>query len=121
MGDAALNLTFPTAAPGPGWPLRLAQQAFSALLEECRRHSSFRLGARRGSAREALSALSVDDRGPLEHWLALQLMTNEASIASNCLGALATVDPMLAAAVRVQLPRCVAQLERPSVHQKFEA
>lgn len=114
MGDAALNLAFPAAPTGPAWPFRLAQQAFAALLEESRRHSSFRVGARRANARNALSALSVDDRGPLERWLTLQLVTSEAAEATNSLGVLATVDALLAAAVRAQLPRCVAQLDRPS-------
>ncbi len=114
MGDAALNLAFPASHGPAGWPYRIAQQVFAALLEDSRRLSGFRVGARRGAARAALSALSVDDRGPLERWLALQLVTSDAGAVAAHLGVLATVDALLAAGVRVQLPRIVAGLGHAS-------
>jgi hypothetical protein len=116
MGDAALNLAVPAVHNEASWPMRLAQQAFALLLEDSQRHSGFRVGARRASARAALSALSVDDRGPLERWLALQLVTSGANEATESLGVLATVDALLAAAVRAHLPRRVAELNRHSAN-----
>lgn len=112
MGEAALNIGFSRAVGLDQWPLRLAQQAFSLLLENSSRPSSFRIAALRTSARAALSALSVDDRGLLERWLALQLATNRPESASKGLAALATVDGLLAAGVRTQWPQVLARLER---------
>lgn len=106
MGDAALELA--SHHEPPGWSLRLAQQAFAGLLEQRRRHSSFRVAAQRRSARRGLSALSVDDRGRLECWLALQVLTAPAGETVDNLDALATVEPVLAAGVRAQLPRLAA-------------
>ncbi len=87
------------------WRLRWAQQAFSALLDEVARCGRISAAALRTSARRSLSSLSVDDRGRLDHWLALQLATTSAVSASNGLGALATVDPMLATSVRMKVPQ----------------
>lgn len=112
MGEAALNMGFPGTTGPERWPLRLAQQAFSLLLENSSRPSSFRIAALRTSARAALSALSVDDRGLLERWLALQLATNRAESASKGLATLAAVDGLLAAVVRGQWPQALASLER---------
>jgi len=112
MGDAALNLTAAASHREMSWPLRLAQQAFALLLEDSRRYSGFRVAPRRGVARKALSAVSVDDRGPLEHWLALQLLTATTGTTSDSLGVLATVDTALAASVRAQLPRLAAMFAR---------
>ena len=113
MGDAALNLALPAGLHEMSWPMRLAQQAFALLLEDSRRHSGFRVGSRRAVARAALSAVSVDDRGPLERWIALQLLTAPAGTTRDSLGVLATVDTPLAAAVRAQLPRLAALFARP--------
>lgn len=121
MGDAALNLAIRNASDAPSWPFKLAQQAFNALLEESRQHSGFRVGARRLAARSALSALSVDDRGPLERWLSLQLVTTEASETSASIGILATVDPMLGASVRQQMPRTVAWLSQRAPQSQLKA
>lgn len=112
MGEAALNIGFSGAGGLQQWPLRLAQQAFSLLLENSSRPSSFRIAAVRTSARAALSALSVDDRGLLEHWLALQLATNRPESASKALAALAAVDALLASVVRAQWPQAQASLAR---------
>ncbi|HET9034286.1 MAG TPA: hypothetical protein VFN25_15455 [Dokdonella sp.] len=98
MADSAIKLNDPSALDM--WRLRLAQQAFSALLEEAGRCGRISATALRSNARGCLSRLSVDDRGRLDHWLALQLATISAVSASNGLGALATVDPGLASSVR---------------------
>jgi len=112
MGDAALNLAVQTVPAPTSWPLRLAQQAFSALLEDSRRQSGFRVGSRRTSARSALSALSVDDRGPLERWLAMQVLTTPAGETTANLDVLATVDARLTSAVRVNLMQLAARTAR---------
>lgn len=103
MGDAALDLAVVATQNEASWPLRLAQQAFALLLEDSRRHSAFRVSGRRGVARDALSAVSGDDRGPLERWLALQLLTVPSTVAVDSLGVLAMVDAPLAGAVRARL------------------
>lgn len=108
MGDAALNLAVQSVPAPTSWPLRLAQQAFSALLEDSRRQSGFRVGSRRASARSALSALSVDDRGPLERWLAMQVLTTPAGETTANLDVLATVDAPLTSAVRASLMQLAA-------------
>ena len=110
MGEAALELHTVDASDPQGWRVRLAQQAFAALLEDGQRLGNFRIAALRASARAALSALSVDDRERLERWLSLQLATHSASTASNDLGALATVETLIAANVRTRLPKTSRQL-----------
>ncbi|WP_139224963.1 hypothetical protein [Dokdonella immobilis] len=102
----------PGQADPDRWSLRLAQQAFAAVLDERPRHGRFRRAALRTAARAALSALSGDDRGLLERWLTLQWVTLGASGASLSLSALASIEPALAAAVRHQLPRMRARLDR---------
>ncbi len=104
MGEAALALERATAGDAYGWGLRLAQQAVAALLDSGQRLGSFRVAALRAAARTRLSALSVDDRGRLERWLALQIATRSSSVASNGLDMLATVDLTIAASVRARLP-----------------
>jgi hypothetical protein len=110
MGEAALELGFGAGNAPDTWRFRLAQQAYAALLEHSDRLGSFRVAALRASARTALSALSVDDRGLLERWIALQLATSLAVSASNHLGTLATVDTVLAASVRAKLPQVIGVL-----------
>jgi hypothetical protein len=110
MGEAALELGFDAGNEPGTWRFRLAQQAYAALLEDSDRLGSFRIAALRTSARTALSALSVDDRGLLERWIALQLATSLAVTASNSLGTLATVDSALAANIRAKLPQVVSSL-----------
>lgn len=99
------------------WRLRWAQQAFSALLEEVSRCGRISATALRTSARACLSSLSVDDRGRLDHWLALQLATSSAVSASNGLGALATIDPGLASSVRSKLAQVRSAL---AVHHQWD-
>ncbi|MBN8482048.1 MAG: hypothetical protein J0L88_10720 [Xanthomonadales bacterium] len=111
MGDPALELAAAGVAQGPSWNLRLAQQVFSNLLEQSRRHSGFRAGAQRRAARAGLSALSVDDRGLLERWLALQVLTAPAATVVDSLDVLATVEAQLAGGVRAHLPRLAARLD----------
>ena len=108
MGDAALDLAPASAPQEPSWSFRLSQQAFAGLLEQRRRHSNFRVASQRRAARRGLSALSVDDRGRLERWLALQVLTTPVAEAADCLDALATVEPQLAGSVRSHLPRLAA-------------
>jgi hypothetical protein len=110
MGEAALELGVGAGNEPGTWRFRLAQQACAALLEDSHRLGSFRIAALRASARTALSALSVDDRGLLERWIALQLATSLAITASNSLGTLATVDTALAANVRAKLPQVMSSL-----------
>lgn len=73
MENAVTTLLQSDAGAFPSWPLRRAQQAFSALLEAavgCRELEAARL---RAMARDTLSILSADDRGRLQSWLNLQL------------------------------------------------
>ncbi len=112
MGDAALNLAVPAPHTATDWPLRLAQQAFAQVIEAPAALDRFAASGRRQAARQALSALSVDDRGPLERWLALQLVTAAAERARDALASLAGVDALLTAAVRAQLARTAAAFSR---------
>lgn len=114
VGEAALNLDLTTTLDTQGWRLRLAQQAFAALLEDNQRPASFRIASLRASARTRLSALSVDDRGRLQCWLALQLATESTSNASKALDTLATVDPVVSAGVRADLPALLILLGQGS-------
>ncbi len=112
MGKAALNLDQTTSVDAQGWGLRLAQQAFAALLEDKQRPASFRVAALRASARARLTTLSVDDRGRLQGWLALQLATESASAASKGLDALCTIDALMSASVRADLPAALISCGR---------
>lgn len=103
MIEAAIKWNNPSALDA--WPLRWAQQAFSALLDEIAQCGRISTATLRTNARTRLFGLSVDDRGRLDYWLALQLATLSTVAASNGLGALATVDPMLAASVRMRAPQ----------------
>ena len=104
MGEAALALDHASADDPYGWGLRLAQQAFAALLDDGQQPANFRLAALRASARARLITLSAVDRGRLQCWLALQIATGSASSASKCLDTLSTVDAPMSASVRVDLP-----------------
>ena len=118
VGDAALNLDLTTTLDTQGWGLRLAQQAFAALLDDRQRPASFRIASLRASARTRLSALSGDDRGRLQCWLTLQLATESVSAASKALDTLAAVDPMVAAGVRADLPAVLILLGPGSCHSE---
>lgn len=113
MGDAAFAQSTDIGPAQASWPMRLAQQAFAQLLEDSARHSGFRVGARRMAARETLSALSVDDRGPFERWLSLQVFCAPAAIATTSINVLATVDATLATAVRSRLVPLALELAYP--------
>ena len=92
----------PTETPCNGaadLPLRLAQRAFAALIEEPARNAArngaeFRLAQLRSAARRTLSALSADDQACLSRWLALQFVCAVAASPH-----LARVDATLAANV----------------------
>ena len=69
----------------PGWaslPLRLAQRAFAALIEDvgndASRHAEIHLARLRSQARRTLSALSADDQARIARWLALQFASRDA-------------------------------------------
>lgn len=57
-------------------PLRLAQRAFAALIEDvandASRHAEIHLARLRSQARRTLSALSADEQAQIARWLALQ-------------------------------------------------
>ena len=115
MGEAARALGRANAGDPHDWPLRLAQQALAALLDGGERLGRFRGASLRASARTRVSALSGDDRGRLERWLALQLATGPMAAASTGLDLLASVEPTLPGAVRAQLPAALASSGRSLV------
>ncbi len=104
MGEAALARDHASTDDAYGWGLRLAQQAFAALLEDGQQPANFRLAALRASARARLITLSAVDRERLQCWLALQIATRSASAASKSLDTLSTVDALMSASVRADLP-----------------
>jgi hypothetical protein len=108
------NLVVEARPPAVNWPLRLAQQAFASVLDRREHAGSFAAASRRQGARQALSALSMDDRGPLERWLALQLITITEDRTRDALAALGSIDALLAAAVRAQLARSDAEFTQPA-------
>jgi len=108
------NLVVEARPPAVNWPLRLAQQTFASVLDRRQHAGSFAAASRRQGARHALSELSMDDRGSLERWLALQLITITADSHRDALAALCSIDALLAAAVGVQLARADAELIRPT-------
>lgn len=111
MGDPALLDATPKAEElRRDWSLPLAQRAFARLIEDTLRTDAFRAHASRLPARQSLSALSADDRGPLQRWLALQLATRGETAAAGVLQALGAVDGLLGAAVRGLLPRVAGEL-----------
>ena len=79
--------TLPLAAAARAslsWPLRHAQRALAALIEEPDGQpalATFRLAQRRDAAARTLSALSADDAAQLARWLALQLAPAPAGLA----------------------------------------
>ncbi len=69
----------------PGWaslPLRMAQRALAALIEDvgndASRHAEIHLARLRSQARRTLSALSADDQAQIARWLALQFASRDA-------------------------------------------
>lgn len=112
MGEAARSLDRVNAGDPQHWGLRLAQQALAALLEGGERLQHFRIAILRSSARTRVSALSGDDRGSLERWLALQLATRSEAATSTGLDTLASIEPSLAAGVRAQLPSALISCGR---------
>jgi hypothetical protein len=115
MGEAALDFGMDAANGHDPWPLRLAQRAFAAALDQARHHGGFGIGALRAAAQTRLSALSADDRGLFEDWLSVQLVTTPVATPSNQLGVIAMIDSVLAGAVRQRMPRTLARLaNRPA-------
>lgn len=121
MGEAALALDHASADGVYGWGLRLAQQAFAALLEDGQQSANFRIAALRASARARLATLSAVDRGRLRCWLALQIATRAASAASKSLDALSTVDALMSASVRADLPAVLSSRGLGSTDSKETA
>ena len=98
-----------SAAPGASaddvapadWPLRIAQRAFAALLENATpheaAHAAFRAAQLRSIARRTWSTLSADSQARLARWLTVQLATAPPRDAAG--HALARIDAALAATV----------------------
>jgi hypothetical protein len=96
------------ASADVGWPLRLAQRAFAALLDETAAGapaSAFRTARLRSAARRTLSALSADESTHLLRWLALQLATVDPLAAARSVPHLARVDAGLASGVEAAARR----------------
>ena len=89
----------PSAAPHPDLALRLAQRAFSALID-ARGAPSPLLRAQRGQAlRRMRSALSADDRDRFERWLAL-LRASRQGVAPQVIAWVASPDAVSRRVVR---------------------
>ena len=91
-------------ARAPAWaslPLRLAQRAFAALIEDvandASRHAEIHLARLRSQARRTLSALSADDQQHIARWLALQFASRNAGEQKRQW--IARVDATLAAGI----------------------
>ena len=88
----------------PAWaslPLRLAQRAFAALIEDvandASRHAEIHLARLRSQARRTLSVLSADDQQHIARWLALQFASRKAGEQTRQW--VARVDATLAAGI----------------------
>ena len=110
MAHAALNMAFTQVNIRCEWALRLAQQAFSALLEAVDANDTIGIARARQQARRTLRALSADDRKPFDRWLALQLATLDGALINQQMLILNGVDAFLGASVRVRLASTVAEL-----------
>ena len=104
MNTPALAAEETGASSGAGMPLRLAQRAFAALIEnppmrDPRSPAEFRAAQLRSAARRTLSALSADDNTALVRWLGLQLATLDQHTAGALRVPLNRVDVVLSAAV----------------------
>jgi hypothetical protein len=98
----------PTAQPAAAAPLalRLAQRAFSVVLEWPSRRAgadAFRRAQLANGARRTLSALSADESAALARWLALQFASRGDATAARVQAALARLDAPLAAEVAAAL------------------
>lgn len=99
MNTHAISLLPPSAGNDVGWPLRLSQRAFAALLEAQRRLAGeFRLAQLRAAAQRTLSALSADDRTRLSRWLSL-LLAGDGNGGTDLARLIARVDSTLATQV----------------------
>lgn len=88
---------------GATLPLRRAQRAFAAALEDGRRgapRGPFPRAQRAVAARRTLSGLSADDAARLQRWLSLLLAAADAADAAQ---RLARIDAALAAGVGATL------------------
>jgi hypothetical protein len=91
-------------ARAPAWaslPLRMAQRAFAALIEDvandASRHAEIHFARLRSNARRTLSALSADDQQHIARWLALQFASRNAGDQAHLW--VARVDATLAAGI----------------------
>jgi hypothetical protein len=115
MTTPALAQNEEKASSDAGMPLRYAQRAFAALIEEtgaegARNAGAFRAAQLRSAARRTLSALSADDQAGLQRWLALQLASHDLQEGGTLRNPLARVDAMLAANVGNALARTLEEL-----------
>ncbi|HEY0232442.1 MAG TPA: hypothetical protein VGC55_14430, partial [Dokdonella sp.] len=104
MTTPALAENQENASSDAGLPLRFAQRAFAALIEETAAEGTANIGAfrtaqLRSAARRTLSALSADDQVRLQRWLALQLVSHDLQDGGALRNPLSRVDAMLAANV----------------------
>ncbi|GAA0718921.1 hypothetical protein [Dokdonella soli] len=91
------------------WPLRMAQRAFAALIDNATRDHAADIGTFR-MARRTLSALSADDLASLSRWLTLQLVTGTARDAALAGQSMSRVDAMLAATIGAAIARTHEEL-----------
>ena len=115
MTTPALAQNQENASSDAGMPLRYAQRAFAALIEEMGAQGAanvgtFRAAQLRSAARRTLSALSADDQARLQRWLALQLASHDLQDGGAPRNPLARVDAMLAANVGSALMRTREEL-----------
>lgn len=100
------------AGDAASWPLRMAQRAFAALLDQAPHRTTsagtFRSAQRFAAARRTLSALSADDHARLVRWLAVQIGTTAEG--AQAVGRLARVDAVLAAGVAAAALRAGEEL-----------
>ncbi len=103
-----------TANHAVDWPLRHAQRALAALIEDAVRDRAgaggFRAARLRAAAQRTVSGLSADDRARLARWLAVLAANGRESAATS--HAVARVDPGLAANAASLLARVREQLQQ---------
>jgi hypothetical protein len=104
MGKAATDWTKTSGQSPASWPLRLAQQALASALERAAICPQLDVARLRNNAREALSALSADDRGQLERWICLLWRSRHGEGLAQSGRALGLIDANLANAIGRCMP-----------------
>lgn len=98
-----------------GLPLRMAQRAFAAVLEQRMREDvgeggEFVVAQLRSAARRTLSGLSADEQSGLLRWLGLQIAGRNANEIAASSSRLFRVDAVLATGVMATLARMREEL-----------